>query len=71
MKNINKVAYQVDVVSTLVDNPKKDYILWVDAWDRLIETQDGVNKQITDHYAIVKICKLFNYPIEGITTNTK
>jgi len=64
MKQVEKLTYQNDVVTTLSDN--KDYILWVDTEGRMIETENGKNKQIVSRWEIRKYCRLFGYPEDGI-----
>ena len=64
MKQIEKLSYQCDVVTTLADN--KGYILWVDTEGRMIETENGINKQITSRYEIKKYCRLFGYPEDAV-----
>lgn len=68
MKNVENLKYQFDVVTTLVDNYKERYILWIDTEDRMIETINGINRQVTDWYEIVKNCNLFGYIAEVINT---
>ena len=69
MKDIKNLRYQLDVVTTLIDNAKENYILWIDTEDRMIETNKGINRQITNNYELTKICNLFHYPIEDVVTN--